>query len=260
MTHETFEEQAAAYAFGVLDAGEVARFEAHLAEGCALCTAALAESSHVMLALARKARPVHAPAGVRDALLRRVAADADRRRPTAASYAWWWTPWAAAAAAAVLVAVLSALLVTGRYEERLAALARETAALRAELDRQAASVGERAADVAIAQMLRDPATRVLALHGAGPSPSAEARLVWQPRSGGWLVVTNLPPAGPGKAYELWTISGGQPSPAGVFQVDAAGRATHRVDAVRKSVDVFAVTVEPEKGMPAPTGPIVLASK
>ena len=63
----------------------------------------------------------------------------------------------------------------------------------------------------------------------------------------------------GKVYELWTISAGQPRPAGVFTVDASGRATHPVAPTRAPVDVFAVTLEPEGGVPAPTGPIVLAS-
>src|SRR5207237_8693319 len=74
-------------------------------------------------------------------------------------------------------------------------------------------------------------------------------------------VANLPPPPPSKAYELWTIGEGAPRPAGVFRVDAEGRATHRVEPVEggKPVKVFAVTLEPEGGVPAPTGPMVLAS-
>ena len=47
----------------------------------------------------------------------------------------------------------------------------------------------------------------------------------------------------------------------MFNVDADGRATHRVPAAEGDapVKVFAVTLEPEQGVPAPTGPIVLAS-
>jgi len=48
----------------------------------------------------------------------------------------------------------------------------------------------------------------------------------------------------------------------LFGVDAAGRGTHRIAPVSTGAParVFAVTVEPEGGVPAPTGPIVLASK
>ena len=259
MTHEPFDTEAAAYALGALEGEQLARFETHLAEGCARCLAALREAGDMAVVLAADAAPAVPPTAVREALLRRVAAEASPARRQAES-ARWWTSWATAAAAAVLVAALGGLFVQGRYEPRLAALGRETAALKEELERQARALGQRQADAAIAQMLRDPATRVLTLRGAGPIPTAEARLLWQQEAGGWLVVTNLPPAGAGNAYELWTISGGRPTPVGVVNVDASGRATHRVEPVAQAVDVFAVTVEPEAGVAAPTGPIVLASR
>jgi anti-sigma-K factor RskA len=105
-------------------------------------------------------------------------------------------------------------------------------------------------------LLRDPATRVIDLRGA----QASGRAVWNEAKGGLLVVSSLPPAPAGKAYAAWTITGGTPRPAGQFQVDARGRAAHRVDATGRTVDAFAVTLEPEAGAPAPTGPIVLTSK
>ena len=80
-------------------------------------------------------------------------------------------------------------------------------------------------------------------------------------TGGHVFVANLPSAPTGKAYEMWTIGDAAPQPAGVFQVDTAGRGTHRIPPVEggKPVKVFAVTLEPEGGVPAPTGPMVLAS-
>jgi len=43
-------------------------------------------------------------------------------------------------------------------------------------------------------------------------------------------------------------------------VDASGRAIHRVEPAAGPAPKFAVTLEPEAGVPAPTGPIVLASR
>jgi anti-sigma-K factor RskA len=252
MTHEPFDTQAAAYALGALDAEERARFETHLADGCLRCVSTLRESGEVAAMLAAEAPRAVPPAGVREALLRRAAADHATARP-AARLREWWTPWAVAAAAAVLLAVLGTMVVTGGNEARLQTLAQESSALREELR-------QRRTETAMATLLRDPATRIVALHGAGPLPAAEGRVVWHPTAGGVLLVSKLPPAGAGNAYELWTISAGRPRPAGVFDVDASGQATHRVDPTEQPVDVFAVTVEPEGGVPAPTGPIVLASK
>src|SRR5262249_50871602 len=111
----------------------------------------------------------------------------------------------------------------------------------------------------VVDLLRDPATRVIALQGSGSGAGAWARLVWNEAGGGFLLTANLPATPADKTYELWTIAGGKPPPAGASAVDASGRATRSVAAPRAPVDVFAVTLEPAGGVPAPTGPIVLAS-
>jgi anti-sigma-K factor RskA len=86
-------------------------------------------------------------------------------------------------------------------------------------------------------------------------------VIWHRSAGGQLFVANLPPPPPGKAYALWMIGNGPPQPAGVFRVDPEGRATQRVEAAAggERVTRFTVTLEPERGAPAPTGPLVLAS-
>lgn len=261
MSHEPFDTEAAAYALGALDGEDLARFEAHLAAGCERCEAALRESGEVMAALAREAPPAAPPADVREALVRQLAPTTPARRPHPILPAPSWSRLAAVMAAAMVVAgVVVGLAVSRHYEARLTAARVEAEGLRAEIARQSAVLETHRANLAMADLMRDPITRVVDLLGSGPSPEAEARAVWHPVSGGWLVVTRLAPADPGKVYEAWTISGGQPRPAGVFQVDARGRALHRVAPVDQPVEAFAVTLEPAGGVPAPTGPIVLASR
>jgi anti-sigma-K factor RskA len=263
MNHEPFDDLAAVYAVGALDGDDLARFEEHLAAGCERCTAVLRESSEALVELARAVPPAIPPARVKETLLRRAAAfpvAAPRRREPRRRA---WLPWAgAAAAAAVVAAALASAFVAARYEARLGVMAREMSAVRARLQRDEAALREEVARYqAAVDLLRDPETRVVTLHGTGPSPAATGRILWNPARGGQLFVANLPPAPAGKAYELWTIAEA-PRPAGVFQVDAAGRATHPVEAAPAgtTVKVFAVTLEPAGGVPAPTGPIVLASK
>jgi anti-sigma-K factor RskA len=108
--------------------------------------------------------------------------------------------------------------------------------------------------------LRDPATRVVALHALEPTPHAAARVIWNEATGGHVVVANLPPAPPRKTYELWTIARGTPRAAGLLATDASGSASRPIaPPERGPVDVFAVTIEPEGGVAAPTGPTVLTS-
>jgi anti-sigma-K factor RskA len=171
-------------------------------------------------------------------------------------------PWAAATGAvAGIAALLTGGMVASRYEARLGVMARETAAVRERLRREDAALREQVAAYRDAvELLRDPATRVIELRGAGSSPDASGRLLWHEQVGGHLLVAGLPPAPAGKAYQLWALGGAVPLPAGVFQVDATGKATHRVEPMSPPPARFAVTLEPEAGVPAPTGPVVLGSR
>jgi anti-sigma-K factor RskA len=274
MSHDTFEDLAAGYALGTLDGEDLALFQAHLAEGCARCSSALAQAEEALARLARQDPPVIPPPGVKQALLARIAASSrgvprdvgaapaerDPGRPPGRA---WWFPWVAGAVAASLLAFFTGMFVAARYEARLGQMAREAAALAARIRQQEAAL-QRELDGRnrLVDLLRDPSTRVVALTGLGPGAGASGRVVWNEATGGQLYVSSLAPLPPDKTYELWTITGGTPRPAGLLAVDASGRGGHRVEPVRgeRPVEVFAVTIEPAGGAPAPTGPIVLASK
>jgi anti-sigma-K factor RskA len=252
-SHEPFETLAAVYAVDALDGDDLAVFEAHLPT-CPACQASVRDA-HETLARATLSMPPQAPpAAARAALVRRVA-EPRERRPRG------WLRWAAATAvAAAAAAMFAGTWVAVRYEARLGQMARETAAVRERLARNEAALQEQVAFYrGVVDLLRDPATRVVDLRGQGAASSATARLIWNDAGGGQLFVTGLAPAPAGKTYELWTIADAAPKPAGLFAVDAQGRAVHQV-AAERGVKAFAVSLEPDGGMPAPSGPIVLASK
>ena len=155
--------------------------------------------------------------------------------------------------AAGIAAIAVGFSLSAMYEKRLAALDEETHTLRAEIERQQA----------ILALVRDPGTQVVVLAGLEPAPSAKARMIWNAPKGGLLVTAGLPAAPPGKAYQLWAIAGTKaPVSAGVFEVGPDGGATVRVAPLPgvDKVDVFAVTLEPAGGVPAPTGQMYLAGK
>jgi len=240
MTHEPFDTLAPVYAVGALDGEDLVRFEAHLREGCPTCEAVLRESTEAFAAATGEAPPMIPPAHVREALLRRVESSA-RPRPRR----FRWVPWAVGtAAAAVAAAAFTSGMVAARYEARLGVVARETAQVREQLRREQALLREEVAGArAVAELLRDPATRVVTLDGLPAAPGASGRIVWHEKAGGRLYVSGLPPAPAGKTYELWTIAG--------------ARAVAPAD--ESPVKVFAVTLEPAGGVASPTGPMVLAS-
>lgn len=259
MMHEELESLATIYAVGALDGVALAEFEAHLAARCARCEAAVRDHAETLAALAVADVRRIPPPETRALLLRRLEATAPPRADTRRA----WLRWAVATAVAMIVAAaVTGMYVAARYEAGIGHMARDTAAMRERLRASEAMLHEQVARYAgIAELLRDPATRVVGLHGLGASSGAIGRVVWNQGTGGLVFVGNLPAAPPGKTYEMWTIAGGTPRPAGTFDVDATGTAAHRVAAPAGGppVEVFAVTLESAGGVQAPSGPMVLAS-
>lgn len=255
MSRDEMDELAAGYALGALDAEDRARFET-LLRGDEAARGALRRFEETLVRVAAE-RPEAPPPEVKAALMARIAAS-----PRAGNGARvvalrprrsLWTVVLAGAMAAGVAAIAVGLVVSSRYERRLEALGGEARTLKAELDRQAS----------VLAILRDPATQMVALSGQSPSPGAHARMLWHEKAGGLLVAAGLPAPPAGKAYQLWAIAGtSAPVPAGVFTVDPKGTGSLRVPPLPgvSRVDLFAVTLEPEGGVPAPTGAMYLAGK
>jgi anti-sigma-K factor RskA len=255
MSHETFETLAAVYAVGALDGDDLPEFEAHL-RTCPACQAAVRDAEEALARAALTAPPQAPPAAAREALVRRIG---ERRGVRSRA----WLRWAGATlVAAAAAAVFASTWVAVRYEARLGQMARETAAIKQRVVRDEAALRQEL-DLYrdVVELLRDPTTRVVDLRGRDGAVSASGRVLWNQAAGGHLLVNGLSPAPAGRTYALWAISADTPRAVGMFAVDEHGRGEHRItpDAARGEVRAFAVTVEPETGTPAPTGPIVLTS-
>ena len=259
MNREELSELAAAYALGSLEGEERERFESLLRAGDRDAVTVLREFQETVVAVAADLREVPPPA-VKTALMDRIAAARPRRAEAAVPppamprlrRSVWTVVWSGAMAAGI-AAIAVGLAVSTGYERRLQQLAQEAAALRQELERQQTVVA----------ILRDPATQVVALAGQAPSPEARGRMLWHATAGGIFVTAGLPAPPSGKTYQLWAIvAKNPPVPAGVFTVDAKGTGSLRVPPLPgvSRVDVFAVTLEPAGGLPAPTGAMYLVGK
>jgi len=252
-------ELAAGYALGALDTEDRARFEALLDAGDADARAALRDFEATVRDVVAETAEVPPPA-VKAALMARIDGESRSRAevilsvPRAAAQGRSrWTVALVGAIAAGIAAIAVGLVVSTVYDRRIDQLGQQQVELQQELARQQELVA----------ILQDPATRTVALAGLPAAPSARGRMLWHAKAGGLLVAQGLPPAPPGKAYELWAISGKEaPVPAGVFTVDARGVGSIRVAPVAGGAepDTFAVTLEPAGGVPAPTGSMYLVGK
>nr|MBA2487402.1 anti-sigma factor [Nitrospira sp.] len=109
---------------------------------------------------------------------------------------------------------------------------------------------------------KNPSSKVVSLSGSEMAKSAGAFLLFDPvTKKAWLYAFNLPALPSGKVYQLWAIDD-KPVSAGVFGLDTGqkGRMMIRNLAEFARVKKFAVTVEPDGGLPQPTGAIYLVGQ
>ncbi len=266
MTHEPFLEWASLHAVGALDGEERRRFEAHLAAGCAACERELRELSAVTAALPLALPDAPLRPELRDRVTARIAAEGGHEPATTAQQpyvvrrpraSWAWAAGLVAAGLVVLFAWVGydARVALDRRRADVARLEAENARLAGDLARERQEAERQRT---LTALLLDPGTRVVALAGDGSTASAGGWMAWNPAARrGVLLVRDLPALPAGRQYQLWVIAGGKPVSAGVFDVGPGGRATLAVQANTGRADLFAITVEPAGGLPAPSGPIVM---
>lgn len=258
MTPDEISERAALAGLGVLDGEEREAFERILRESLPVRRETEA-FQRVAERLGLAVTPVAPPARVRDLVL-------SAARPRLVSKGRH-SMTVLATAAAVLFAIGFFLMRAQRDDARRAAeIAREEAELALGQARQAqaellAARESLARETAFRTLVSHPEARLVDLGPLPPAPKARARVLFNPASReAILIASGLDPAPEGKGYEVWVIGKAAPVPAGVFQVDAFGNAVHRLPPLADvgPVRTFAVTLEPAGGVPAPTGPMVLA--
>ena len=133
---------------------------------------------------------------------------------------------------------------------------------RLDLTEQRLAEATRAAERAQLRMavLTSPDLKQVSLAGQPPAPRAAGRAFWS-RSNGLIFAANgLPPLPAGRTYQLWFLTRGAPVSAGLIAPDSAGRIAAAFDTPPGTPDPtgLAVSIEPEGGVPAPTGAIYLA--
>jgi Anti-sigma-K factor rskA, C-terminal len=165
-----------------------------------------------------------------------------------------------AAVALVVGALLGGGFVAARYEAQMGQVRREAFAFKERLrEEDAARRARVSADERAVELLREPATRLITLRGAGAASSARGRVVWSEPAGGHILVSGLPPAPDDMTYVVWAIQGGKPRTASTLNVDVSGNGSQPLPPLG-AVEAFLVTLEPASGSAAPTGPAALASR
>ena len=169
-----------------------------------------------------------------------------------------WAPWLAAAAALLAAVAIGGLWQTrGQLEEMRTTLALWQARVtEAERNAQTAQTTLVAYRRQLDVMSADDVLFV-SLAGVPPAAGAQAK-AFVSASENTIIFSarDLPALPAAQVYQLWAIANGQPISAGTFVPDARGRfqLVAEVPTLTTRPAALAVTVEPQGGVPAPTGP------
>ncbi len=236
MIPDELQDQAALYSLGALDPGETAAFEKALGESAEL-RALVREMREASADLARTVPRQQPPAELKQRVLREVALE--KQSATAgvarsASSSATWLPWAIAALFLVFCGALA--IDRARLQHQLTEA------------RQADSLGQ-----------------VTLVRLDSPVPGhedAKVAVAWQQdKQTGIITIANMPPAGPGRDYQLWAVDANHKDPlnAGIIHVDPNGvtRVRFKPDQPATRIKAFAISLEREGGVPKREGPIVM---
>jgi anti-sigma-K factor RskA len=181
------------------------------------------------------------------------------RRP-AQTFAWL-------AAAASLVAAVGMGAWTWQLQDRVRELDERLAAAQDEVITLQRTLGTAQEET---KLLKAQATVLVApdllrvdLAGQPNAPAASGRAYWSRRSGMVFATTALPPLPANKSYQVWVIADQQaPISAGLVRLADVGADGRALRFFSTPVDlptpkIVAVTIEPEAGVPQPTGEKVL---
>jgi anti-sigma-K factor RskA len=254
MSCEELRELYELYVLGALDPAERRELDEHLARNCPQCTPGVRQARGLVGQIALAAPAAEPPERLRRRVLAAVSPDPEPR----ASAGWGLTHAWATAALLMFIAVVW-------YANKERQTAADLAALNFRLEQARTTNTELTAQNRVLSdalaLVNLPESRQLVFGTTDPAPP-RGRIWVHPERGVLLLASRLPAARAGRIYEMWVIpKSGPPAPAGLFNSDARGEATHVFPQPVNfgAVAAIAVTEEPAAGVPAPTStPLIVA--
>ncbi len=231
------------FAVGLAEEPANTNIREHLDRGCEVCMAEVRRARELATMLTGSPALSEPPPRLRRRILASVGVE---------QRGYGWAPWLAAAA---VLSVFAAVYFSARERD----VARDLARLREDARLQTIELTRLNEAFAI---LNGPETTEASFGEGQPKPP-KGKVFVNPSQGVLLVASNLPPAQPGKRYEMWVIpKAGKPVPAGLFQSETDGTALHvrRGPVDLETTGAVAVTLEDEAGAPQPTSqPLIVAA-
>ena len=253
MAHKPeYEDQIALYSLGLLDGGELREMEAHLAEGCEICSGMLRDTDTVFTNLPLGLDDEPLPEGLEKKILDRLEPRVSAQEKSSIFDFWKnLSPVWLNLGAAVSLAVIIFLLVMNISLMNEIKLQRQNIAdLVTKFDKEKEMIA----------FVMNPGVNRVELGSKMPDMNGSGRIYWdRDKDKGLLLVSSIPMPKKGMTYQLWAIERGKPVSMGVFDVDRSGSSMMELKPMPEHDGPmqFAVTMEPAGGMPQPTGDMYL---
>jgi anti-sigma-K factor RskA len=252
MDHKTeFEDQIALFALGLLTGYELRKIEEHLETGCKICNALLKDSEAVFTNLPYVLKDSPLSPELEDRIMEKLDNFEERHNTQDKSFLhgfWkglspmWLNLGSAVAAAAIIFLFISTLTL----QNRLSLQEKNMEVLLATLEK----------DKEMMDYVKNPDVSVINLAGTMSELGSSGRLLWDTDTNdALLLVSNVPELVPGQTYQFWVLKDGKPHSMGTFTVNQKGDSMMEIHSMpeEKGRIEFSVTLEPEGGMPEPTG-------
>lgn len=250
--HKTeYEDQIALFALGLLTGYELRKIEEHLESGCEVCTGLLEDCEEVFtnLPYALKDEPLspELEGQIMDKLDEPRVSHSPERKSFLSDFWKGLSPvWLNIGSGVAAAAIIFLLYTTISLQNRLSVQEESMNTLIASLEKEEQ----------VMEFVKNPNVSVVNLESSMPGIACSGRIFWnQGDSNAILIVSNVPELVPGQTYQFWAIEEGVPHSMGTFAVNDSGDSMMEIDYMPKDKDniEFAVTLEPEGGMPEPTG-------
>jgi anti-sigma-K factor RskA len=243
------------YALGALDGEEKQSLEAHL-QACPHCLQQLAAARQRTALIGLAAPPAAPRPQVKSALMDRVRAEKRAgaqsgtapTAPSRTSKKRWGLRFASAFGLATFVLTFATTELAKQDLNR----GKQLQQLQAQLAQDSATMQF------MGQVTGAPDSAQVTLLQQPNGPPGQARVLYNARMGMGIYSGQIAPAPAGKAYQLWLVpASGAPVSAGMVEANQQNGAVMLHLPPGLAAKEFAVTIEPQGGMPQPTGPMVL---
>jgi|GEM_PF-711416 len=252
MDHKTeYEDQIALFALGLLTGYELRKIEEHLKTECEICNDLLENCETVFTNLPYVLKNSPLSPELEERILDKLDSFEDSHNSQGKPFLqdfWkglsptWLNVGSAVAAAAIIFLFISTLTL----QERLSLQEENMGVLLTTLEK----------DEEMIDYVKNPAVSVISLAGTMSESGSSGRLLWDTKTNdAILLVSNVPELVPGQTYQFWVVEDGEPHSMGTFMVNQNGEHMMKINCMpeEKGEIEFAVTLEPEGGMPEPTG-------